>query len=245
MEKDKINLDSGKVKLALFAALLLSLGIFYLAAPQLFHKVWRLATGGNIHKTVEYIRSFGAGAIVFSFLLDVVVNTVGFLPSIFLSTANGLIFGLPLGILVSWLAESTGVILSFLFMRFFLRSSAEKLIVQSNNLRKIDEMSSKNGLAAMALLRTLPYFPSGVLTALGAVSKMSIRDYCLATLIGKFPSTAIEVVVGHDAVNFHANLHRLTFMVLAITLVYVFIIWRKKQREKHAEIIPDDSEKEK
>ena len=50
--------------------------------------------------------------------------------------------------------------------------------------------------------RTLPYFPSGILTAVGAVSRISARDYIIANLIGKFPSTALEVVIGHDVVNF-------------------------------------------
>ena len=231
MEKDKIKLQSSTLRLAAFALLIILLGALYLAAPQFFHKVWKLATSGNIHRTAAYIRSFGVWAIFVSFFLDVLINAVGFLPSIFLSTANGLIFGLPLGVTVSWLAESAGVIISFFIMRFFLRASAEKLIIQSNNLQKLDEMSSKNGLAAMALLRTLPYFPSGVLTALGAVSKMSIRDYCLATLIGKLPSTAIEVIVGHDAVNYRANMHRLTLMVITIAVVYGLIIYYKRRKD--------------
>jgi len=98
---------------------------------------------------------------------------VGFLPSIFISTGNGLLFGLPLGVLVSWLAESIGVVISFLFMRYFFRESAEVLIRKSKNLEKLDEMSGEKGLQVMAIARTLPYFPSGILTALGAVSKMS------------------------------------------------------------------------
>lgn len=99
--------------------------------------------------------------IVVSFFLDVLINALGFLPSIFLSTANGVIFGLPLGITVSWLAETVGVVLNFFVLRYFLRDEAEKLITKSNNLKRLDEMSSKGGLTAMALARTLPYFPSG------------------------------------------------------------------------------------
>lgn len=54
----------------------------------------------------------------------------------------------------------------------------------------------------MLILRAMPYFPSGILTALGAVSRISLKDYALANLIGKFPSTALEVVIGHDVVNY-------------------------------------------
>ena len=120
-----------------------------------------------------------------------------------------MIFGLPLGILISWLAETVGVVISFLLMRYLFRGTAEKIIATSNSLKNIDEASGKNGLQWMAFARALPYFPSGILTAIGALSKISVRDYIIANLIGKFPSTALEVVIGHDIVNFKQNSMRL------------------------------------
>ena len=140
-----------------------------------------------------------------------------------------------MGILISWTAESVGVIISFLIMRYFLRAYAEKVIEQSNSLKRLDEMSSDNGLAAMTIARTMPYFPSGILTALGAVSKMSIRDYCIATFIGKFPSTAIEVVLGHDVVNFRQNMDRLAILVSLIAVVYGYMYWHKRKKDKDDE----------
>ena len=153
------------------------------------------------------------------------INAGSVFPSIFLSTANGLIFGLPLGITISWLAETTGVVISFFLMRFFFRNTAEKLIEKSNSLKHIDEASSKHGLEWMAFARALPYFPSGILTAVGAVSSISARDYIIANLIGKFPSTALEVVIGHDVVNFQEHSQRLTLLIIAVGLI--FFIYKK------------------
>lgn len=150
----------------------------------------------------------------------------------FFIKANGVIFGLPLGITVSWLAETVGVVLNFFVLRYFLRDEAEKLITKSNNLKRLDEMSSKGGLTAMALARTLPYFPSGILTALGAVSRMSARDYIIANLIGKFPSTALEVVVGHDVVNFRAHMDRLAVLTTLVIIVYGGLLYHRKRKEK-------------
>jgi uncharacterized membrane protein YdjX (TVP38/TMEM64 family) len=223
------------VKIISLSILILLVVVINVMAPNFFAKVWNLATSGNIESTVEFLASYGIWAVTISFLLDVLINAVGFLPSIFLSTANGLIFGLPLGILISWTAESVGVIISFLVMRYFLREYAEKIIEQSNSLKRLDEMSSDNGLTAMAIARTMPYFPSGILTALGAVSKMSIRDYCIATFIGKFPSTAIEVVLGHDVVNFHQNMDRLAILVSLIAVVYGYMYWRKRKKNNDNE----------
>ncbi|MBR5487210.1 MAG: TVP38/TMEM64 family protein [Phascolarctobacterium sp.] len=168
--------------------------------------------------------------MVVSFFLDVLINAGSIFPSIFLSTANGLIFGLPLGILISWLAETVGVVISFLLMRFFFRSTAEKLIAKSNSLKHIDEASGKHGLEWMAFARALPYFPSGILTAVGAVSSISVRDYVIANLIGKFPSTALEVVIGHDLVNYKEHSERLALLVILVVLIF----WGyKKYRDKN------------
>ena len=73
------------------------------------------------HEAISTVTNNGH-AMVFSFLLDVLINALGFLPSIFVSTANGLLFGIVPGIILSWLAETTGVIISFILMRTILRS---------------------------------------------------------------------------------------------------------------------------
>lgn len=200
-----------------------------LLAPDFFRHTLQLVVSGNVTGLVEYLRSFGPWAILISFLLDVLINAASIFPSIFLSTANGLIFGLPLGILISWLAETVGVVISFYLMRFFFRSTAEAIIAKSDSLKHIDEVSGEHGLEWMAFARTLPYFPSGILTAIGAVSSISARDYIIANLIGKFPSTALEVVIGHDIVNFQENSMRLAVLVIIVGVIFFAY---KKYRKK-------------
>jgi uncharacterized membrane protein YdjX (TVP38/TMEM64 family) len=232
MNRTKVNWTGRNFKILAFLLLVGLLLCVHICAPDLTKTLFRLAKGGSLEETTAYLRSFGPWAILVSFLLDVLINALGFLPSIFLSTANGVIFGLPIGITVSWLAETVGVVLNFLVLRFFLRDEAEKIIAKSNNLKRLDEMSSEKGLTAMALARTLPYFPSGILTALGAVSRMSVRDYIIANLIGKFPSTALEVVVGHDVVNFHNHMHRLAVLMTAVIIVYGTMLYVKHKKDK-------------
>ncbi len=218
------------VAAVLLVALLLAIHCF---ADGFFSKTFKLAISGNVNGLVEYLRSFGPWAVLISFLLDVLINAGSVFPSIFLSTANGLIFGLPLGITISWLAETTGVVISFFLMRFFFRNTAEKIIEKSNSLKAIDEASGKHGLEWMAFARALPYFPSGILTAVGAVSSISTRDYIIANLIGKFPSTALEVVIGHDVVNFEENSQRLTILIIVVGLVlFAYKKWFYKNRKK-------------
>ena len=204
----------------------------YLWQPDIILTIWRLSISGDINGTVEFLRSFGTWAIVISIVIDILINIVGFLPSIFISTANGVVFGVGVGILISWFAETVGVILSFLLFRTILRRSAEEIIHKSKMLTKLDDFSGANGFKMMLFARALPYFPSGIVTALGAVSHISLRDYIFANMIGKFPSTALEVVIGHDAVNYEQNLGRLTFLVVGLTVAYGLFWWYNKRKHK-------------
>ena len=217
------------IQLGLLGALV-ALGIIvHILVPGFYDDMWELVVSGDVNRMAEVLQSYGPWAMVISFVLDVLINALGFLPSIFFSTANGLLFGVVPGIIISWLAETVGVVLSFMIMRYILRDTAHKVIEKSEFLLKVDDFSGKNGLAVMLFARTIPYFPSGVITALGAISQISLRDYIIANLIGKFPSTALEVIVGHDAVLLQDNLGRLTVVIVAATVVY-FLLWKGYQR---------------
>ena len=164
-----------------------------------------------------------------SFFIDVVINVVGFLPSIFISTANGLIFGLFWGTIISWLAETVGVIISFYMMRTLFRGMAQHVIAQSKTLTKL---GSYDSWQAMAIARAIPYMPNGLVTAVGALSNMSFYHYALGCLVGKFPSVALEVILGHDVVNFGDNSLRLTIIIIAVAVIYGGIWWYTKREKK-------------
>lgn len=227
----KINWKSGSFKCITFLLLIGCLLAIHVFAPGVTENLCHLARGGNLKETTDYLRSFGPWAIVVSFFLDVLINALGFLPSIFYQRQMVLSLVCLLGLLYpGWPKPSVWCLI--FCASLFLRDEAEKLITKSNNLKRLDEMSSKGGLTAMALARTLPYFPSGILTALGAVSRMSARDYIIANLIGKFPSTALEVVVGHDVVNFRAHMDRLAVLTTLVIIVYGGLLYHRKRKEK-------------
>lgn len=213
--------------------LLCVLGGIHVLIPDFYYTVWNLSVSGNLEGTIVYLRSFGIWAVVVSMVIDIVINIVGFLPSIFISAANGVLFGIAGGTLISWIAETIGVVISFFFMRTLFRSKAKALIEKSRMLSKLDEYST---LKSMAVARALPYSPNGVITALGALSRISYRDYILGTLIGKLPSVVIEVVVGHDVIMMEDNAGRLTVLVVLIIIVYGGLwYWkRRKQAKQHA-----------
>ena len=145
---------------------------------------------------------------------------VGFLPAIIFSTANALVFGYWEGLIISWFGECVGVTISFLIFRYLLKDKADKLIHKSKFLLKLDDFSGSNGFMVMLFARTVPYFPSGLITALGAISQITLKDYIIANLVGKFPSTAVEMAIGQDVVNIHQNMGRLSVISVIFLIMY-------------------------
>ena len=199
--KHVATLSETHIKIIFFALLIGVLGGIHLLIPDFYRTVWDLSVSGNLDGTIEYI-----------------------------SAANGVLFGIAAGTVISWLAETIGVVISFFFMRTLFRHKAKELIEKSRMLSKLDEYST---LKSMAVARALPYSPNGLITALGALSSISYRDYILGTLIGKLPSVAVEVVVGHDVVMLEDNAGRLTVLIVIVVIVYGGLwYWNRRQKAK-------------
>ncbi len=225
------NHKQGIVKAGFLLLIILLCGVAYWAAPQFFQEIWTLLKRGELVEIADYIASYGEWAVGFAFLLTVAFNAIGFPPAMIFSAACTLIFGIVPGILLAWVAETVGAVISFVFFRTFLRNSAEDLIAKNQKLKDWDEKSESNGFRVMLIARIIPYFPAAALNALGALSKMSLRDYTLASFIGKFPATAIEAIIGHDAVTVQSNSDRL-FVVIGISvLLYAGFWWWDRRRK--------------
>ena len=220
--------EERRFRMGLLTILILVFALIHFLDPTFYPTIWHLSQTGDMKGTIEYLKGFGIYAAFMSFFIDVVINIVGFLPSIFISTANGLIFGLFWGTFISWMAETVGVIISFYVMRTLFRTMAQHIIEKSTTLTKLDAHESWQ---AMAIARAIPYMPNGLVTAVGALSSMPFRSYALGCLIGKFPSVALEVILGHDMVNFEEHSLRLTIIVVGVCIIYAALWWFMKKRK--------------
>jgi len=218
--------------IAAFAVVLLIV-IIHLANPQFFPHLCALLARGDIKETAAYIKSFGPWAVVFAFLLTLFVNAIGFPPAIIFSTASTLIFGIIPGIVLACAAETVGVTVSFLLLRFFFRDTAVRVISRHPALASIDKYSGKRGFVVMLIARMVPYFPSILLNALGALSAMSLRDYVVASFIGKFPSTGIEAIIGHDTITQQQDPTRL-IVVIIVAILLIVGAWYYERRAAQA-----------
>ena len=81
----------------------------------------------------------------------------------------------------------------------------------------------------MLIARMVPYIPSGVLNAVGALSSLSLRDYALSAFIGKFPSTGIEAIIGHDTIVQQEDPTRIIVVIILAIILIVGALWYERK----------------
>jgi len=220
-----------KTKLLAWFVIIAVCGGLYAWQPELFNHAYGIIKHGDIGALAEYLRSFGPGAIVVTLVLFIVMTFTIVFPFMILSGAAGIVFGLWEGILLSWLGEILGALCMFLVARYFFRTLVEGWIVKSPYLKQVDDYSAHNGFKALLIARLLPLAPSGIITAVAAISRISFRDFFFATALGKLPPVVIKVLLGHDIVYAADNKLRLIAVGAVVILIYGGYWWWKRRQK--------------
>ncbi len=207
----------------------------YMWQPEFFRHAYGIIQKGDIAALAEYLRSFGAWGVVVTLGLFVVMTFTIVFPFMILSGAAGIVYGLMWGTLISWMGEVIGALFMFVFARFFFRQAVERWIAHSPYLKQVDDYSAANGFKALLFARLLPLAPSGIITAVAAISRISFWDFWWATFLGKLPPVVIKVLLGHDIAFAGQHTFRLVGIVVLVAALYGWLWWRKRARKKGGE----------
>ncbi len=208
-------------------------GLVYLWQPEFFQQAYAIIERGDIAALSQYLRSFGIGwSILVTLILFVIMTFTIVFPFMILSGAAGIVFGLFWGVVISWIGEILGALAMFAFARYFFRSTVANWVCKSPYLKQVDDYSAANGFKALLIARLLPLAPSGIITAVAAISRISFRDFILATVLGKLPPVVIKVLVGHDIAFAGENTTRLIVVLSLVAGVYLVMWWRKRTNRR-------------
>ncbi|AWX56057.1 TVP38/TMEM64 family protein [Brevibacillus brevis] len=189
----------------------------------------------NIEALAEWIRSLGMLGIIGSILLNIVISVAGVLPSIFLSGANAVVFGLYGGFLISLTGEVAGACIAFYLYRYTIKKADRREKMKSFKwVHAINGTTSFRKCVAIVLLRLNPMMPSGLINLGAALTNITFAQFLVATLLGKIPSMVFETFVGHDLITFSENKFRLLFALLAGALVFL-LFWKKGKGQTQEE----------
>ncbi len=119
-----------------------------------------------------------------------------FLPGWILTMGAGFAFGVVRGTIAVSVGSTLGAAAAFLVGRTLARDWIEQKVAGNARFRAIDQAVGQQGFKIVLLTRLSPIFPFNLLNYAFGITKVSLRDYVLASWIGMLPGTVMYVYLG-------------------------------------------------
>jgi uncharacterized membrane protein YdjX (TVP38/TMEM64 family) len=191
--KKKTNL----IRLILLLVIVLVL-VIYLAVPAVntfVNQAMAVLGSANLDAVAAYIRSFGAYAMAFSFVLMVFSSLIAPLPAFMITLSNAAIFGWWQGAILSWSSAMVGAALCFLLARGLGRDVVEK-IAGKGALAGVEGYFQKYGTKTILICRLLPFVSFDAVSYFAGLTPIKFLPFFLATGLGQTPATIVYSYVG-------------------------------------------------
>jgi uncharacterized membrane protein YdjX (TVP38/TMEM64 family) len=130
------------------------------------------------------------------FVLLYIVAAVLFVPGSALTLGAGALFGVGLGSVLVSVGATLGATAAFLVGRYLARDWVAKKIEGNAAFAAIDRAVASEGWKIVGLTRLSPAFPFTLLNYAFGLTRVSLRDYVLASWIGMMPGTVMFVYLG-------------------------------------------------
>lgn len=161
---------------------------------------WWLPLGEWLTAGIRWIQGHGTVAWAV-FILVYIVATIAVVPGTLLTLAAGLLFGLPLGVVLVSAGSVTGAACAFLIGRFLARDWLAERIARKPGFHALDTATRRDGFVIVLLTRLSPLFPFNLLNYGLGLTGVRFRDYFFASWIGMLPATIVYVYIGSLAAN--------------------------------------------
>ncbi len=204
--------------------------VVYIVNPPWFNEIRSLLSLNSLNVLADYFRSLGLWAPFISITLMIIQGILAPLPSFVITAANGLAFGVPLGILISWSGGMAAALVMFLLARILGASFVERVTKRSEILDKVNRYSGRNGFFLILVARLVPIVSFDLISLIAGLSQISFRSFIVATAIGQVPGTILYTIVGHDIA--HLDKYQSRFIWTSVILILLIIIGRVRTKRK-------------
>ncbi|SHJ58159.1 Uncharacterized membrane protein YdjX, TVP38/TMEM64 family, SNARE-associated domain [Hathewaya proteolytica DSM 3090] len=192
----------------------------------------------NLESVKEYIRSFGAWAVVISITMMVLQSIAAPIPAFLITFANAAIWGWWKGAILSWSGAMIGAAVCFGISRLYGRNIAEKF-ASKMALDDVEVFFEKYGKNTILVARLLPFVPFDPISYAAGLTPMTFWGFFLATGLGQLPATIVYSYAAAKSSNPSTFVSGLLILFGISALVYtVRMIWmdRNKKADKNKRV---------
>mgnify|MGYP003855569187 CR=1 FL=1 len=199
--------------------------------PGLVQKITSLFSVESIEKLVEFLRSLGWIGPFVSVGLMVLQSIIAPLPSFVIAAANGMVYGIFWGAVISWIGGMAGALVGFWLARMLGYNFVQKWLKKTTKLGRIDQISGDHGFTFILIARLLPIISFDAISMLAGLSSIRLGTFLIATGIGQIPGTLLYVILGHDLLHIDEYKNRLWMIAgILIGIIIIAKVVRKYKR---------------
>ena len=165
------------------------------AAIAILYAAHRIGAGPWLTNALDWIAGLGALAPV-AFIAIYIAACVAFVPGSILTIGAGVIFGVVRGSIYVSIAATLGATAAFLVGRYLARGWVSARLEGNAKFKAIDEAVGIEGWKIVVLTRLSPVFPFNLLNYAYGLTRVTLRDYFLASWAGMIPGTILYVYIG-------------------------------------------------
>jgi uncharacterized membrane protein YdjX (TVP38/TMEM64 family) len=188
----------GRVRAQLLV--LLVAAVLVIAIPPVRHTLGRglsLLATGQLGQFQQYLLTLGAWAPAASIALMTAEALLVPVPVMIIMVANGLVFGLWPGMLVSLAGGLTGGLAAYAVGRWLGRALVERFLPAAS-LRAADRLMAKYGPWAVVLGRWIPGVPGDPVSYASGLTRMPAVKFAVLTAIGLVPANFVTSFLGTE-----------------------------------------------
>lgn len=141
------------------------------------------------------------------------------LPLVAIVTINAAVFGMGIGLIISWIGSGLGTIAVFLVVS---KLSDSKLLNKYKNdkTRKIIEKVRSKGFKLLFIAYSCPFIPTCLVTIASAICKSKFKHFVTAMLSGKFIMFIVISYIGSDIKGFITSPIKIILFILMVLIAW-------------------------
>jgi uncharacterized membrane protein YdjX (TVP38/TMEM64 family) len=136
-----------------------------------------------------------------AYIVIYVLACVLFLPGSLLTIGAGFVFGFGLGIVTVSIGSTLGAGAAFLLARTLMRDWVTRAVSHRPEFQAIDTAVAKEGFKVVLFTRLSPLLPFNLLNFAFGLTKVSFRDYLIASWLGMLPGAVLYTYIGTTIKN--------------------------------------------
>ncbi|MDF1618747.1 TVP38/TMEM64 family protein [Petrocella sp. FN5] len=188
----------------------------------------KMLSEGSVEDVVALIRSFGLGAPIISVLLMILQAFIAPIPSFLITGANGIVFGIVGGTLISWVGAMLGAAGTFYLARVLGEDFVKRFEQSKGLMKKVNEISRNHGMKVVFIGRLIPFVSFDFLSYAAGLSTIKAWQFIVATGVGMIPGTIAYVLLGNQIIEYSQYSKQVFWLILMGVIVYVIYLKIKK-----------------